>query len=85
MLNNAAGPNWTAEGDWKPEKEVWYTQKVESPGAYVSCFAHDFNRLLGIIRGYADLALEELSPDSAVRENILEIEKASCYAVDLCK
>ena len=37
---------------------------------------HDFNHVLNIIRGYAELLLEELRHNDAARENLTQINKA---------
>src|SRR5262249_15803285 len=37
---------------------------------------HDFNHVLNIIRGYAELLLEELRQNDAAREKVMQINKA---------
>lgn len=66
------------------ERQLQHTQKLESLGVLAGGIAHDFNNLLMSILGYADMALEELSPTAPGRENIDQIEKASRRAADLC-
>jgi len=67
------------------ETQVQQAQKLESLGVLAGGIAHDFNNLLMAILGNADLALRDLSPVSPARENIVEIERASRRAADLCK
>jgi PAS domain S-box-containing protein len=67
------------------EKQIQHVQKLESLGVLAGGIAHDFNNLLMAILGNADLALLDLSPTAPARENIVEIEKASHRAADLCK
>src|SRR5262245_41587876 len=38
--------------------------------------AHDFNHVLNIIRGYAELLLDELRQNDAAREKLMQINKA---------
>ncbi len=47
--------------------------------------AHDFNNLLMAILGNADLALNELSPNSPVHTSISEIHSVALRAADLCQ
>ncbi len=67
------------------ERQVQHAQKLESLGVLAGGIAHDFNNILMTILGYADLALDELSPHAPVRESIQEIEKASKRAAGLAK
>ena len=67
------------------ERQVQHAQKLESLGLLAGGIAHDFNNILMAILGNADLALDELSPMSPVRDNIQEIEKAAKRAAELAK
>ena len=67
------------------ERQMQHTQKLESLGVLAGGIAHDFNNLLMVILGNADLAINSISPMSAARSNLLEIEKASRRAADLSK
>lgn len=66
------------------EKQLQHVQKLESLGVLAGGIAHDFNNLLMAILGNADLALLEMSQSSPARKNIMEIEKASRRAAELC-
>lgn len=67
------------------ERQVLHAQKLESLGVLAGGIAHDFNNLLMAILGNADLAISALPAGSPVRHDILEIEKASRRAADLCR
>jgi two-component system cell cycle sensor histidine kinase/response regulator CckA len=67
------------------EAQVLHVQKLESLGVLAGGIAHDFNNLLMGILGNADLALQEMSPVAPGRAFLLEIEKASRRAADLCR
>ena len=47
--------------------------------------AHDFNNMLQAILGNADLALQDLPPDSPLRESLEEIQKAAERSADLTR
>jgi PAS domain S-box-containing protein len=61
------------------------SQKLESLGTLAGGIAHDFNNILLALVGHTRLALEDLSPDSAIRQNLSEISKATARATDLVR
>ncbi len=67
------------------EVQIQHTQKLESLGVLAGGIAHDFNNLLMGVLGNADIALLDLSPASPVRENLVDIKKASQRAAELAK
>jgi len=67
------------------EAQVQQAQKLESLGVLAGGIAHDFNNILMAVLGHAELALNEISPMSAVRGNLLEISTAARRAADLCR
>lgn len=67
------------------ERQLLQTQKLESLGVLAGGIAHDFNNILMAILGHSELALDELSPLSPARNSIIEIEKASRRAAELCR
>jgi PAS domain S-box-containing protein len=67
------------------ERQVQHAQKMESLGVLAGGIAHDFNNLLMGVLGYADMAQEDLAPESPARESIREIEIAARRAAELAK
>lgn len=65
------------------EAQIQHAQKLESLGVLAGGIAHDFNNLLMGILGNAGLALLELPPDSPVRRNLLQVERAAQRAAEL--
>ncbi len=73
-----------AEGK-KLEEQLFQAQKMESVGRLAGGVAHDFNNMLGVIIGMAEMALEmDLSTDG-LRHNIEEILKAGLRSADLTR
>ncbi len=60
-------------------------QKMESVGRLAGGVAHDFNNMLNVILGYSEMALEDLSADSALRTDINEIKRAAERSSDLTR
>ena len=61
------------------------TQKLESLGVLAGGIAHDFNNLLTGIMGNASIVLDDLPPETPVRENLEAVMKASERAAVLTR
>jgi two-component system, cell cycle sensor histidine kinase and response regulator CckA len=67
------------------ERRFLQAQKMETVGRLAGGVAHDFNNILTIILGNADLALLMLSPEERSREYIDEIKRSTKRAADLTR
>jgi PAS domain S-box-containing protein len=67
----------------KIEAQLAQVQKMEAVGTLAGGIAHEFNNLLQIIQGYAELLLLEPKEDSWGQAEIQEIRIASRRAADL--
>ena len=67
------------------ERMLQQAQKMEAVGQLAGGVAHDFNNLLGVILGYADLLLEQLTLNDSQRRDLGEIQKAGVRAALLTR
>ena len=47
--------------------------------------AHDFNNMLGVILGHAEIAMEQIDQTQALSEDLTEIRKAALRSADLTR
>jgi len=62
------------------EQQLLQSRKIESLGRLAGGVAHDFNNMLTVILGNAELMKQELPPDHALLKGIGEIEKAAVHS-----
>ena len=66
-------------------EQLLQSQKLESIGRLAGGVAHDFNNMLGVILGHADLALSLIGPTDPVHGDLVAIEGAARHSADLVK
>lgn len=69
----------------KLQDQLLQSQKMESIGRLAGGVAHDFNNMLGVILGHAEMALDKVGPSELLYTNFLEIRKAAERSSDLTR
>ncbi|MDA8403964.1 MAG: PAS domain S-box protein [Desulfobacteraceae bacterium] len=62
-----------------------HAQKMESIGRLAGGVAHDFNNMLGVILGHAEIAFGNTEPQESAHHSILEIQRAAQRAANLTR
>jgi signal transduction histidine kinase/ActR/RegA family two-component response regulator len=69
----------------KLEAQLIQAQKMESVGRLAGGVAHDFNNMLGVILGHAELAMEELDRDQPIYNDLQQIQQAAKRSTEITK
>ena len=69
----------------KLQNQLLQSQKMESVGRLAGGVAHDFNNMLGVILGYAELAIEQVDPSQSLHASLKEILDAATRSADLTR
>jgi PAS domain S-box-containing protein len=67
------------------QAQLLQAQKMESVGRLAGGVAHDFNNMLGVIIGYAQMALDQVDPSLPLHHDLNEILAAAQRSTDLTR
>jgi PAS domain S-box-containing protein len=67
------------------EEQLRQSQKMEAVGQLAGGVAHDFNNMLGVIMGHAELALRNATMDNNLRKNLEEILEAARRSTEITR
>jgi two-component system cell cycle sensor histidine kinase/response regulator CckA len=69
----------------KLQDQLLQSQKMESVGRLAGGVAHDFNNMLGVILGHAEMAMEQVDPAQPLHADLQEIRTAANRSADLTR
>ena len=69
----------------KLQVQLLQAQKMELVGRLAGGVAHEFNNILAVILGNAELAMLKIAPSDPLRARLQTIEKAARYSADLIR
>ncbi len=69
----------------KLEARLQQAQKMESVGRLAGGVAHDFNNMLAVIMGHAEMGLMKIGPDNPLVADLKEISKAAERSANLTR
>ena len=69
----------------KLQAQLTQARKMESVGRLAGGVAHDFNNMLSVITGNAELAMENMTPNDPLQKNISEIFSAARRSTDITR
>ncbi len=69
----------------KLQIQLLQSQRMESVGRLAGGVAHDFNNMLGVIIGHAEIALEQVELAQPIYNDLLEIHKAAQRSANLTR
>ena len=67
------------------QDQLLQSQRVEAVGRLAGGVAHDFNNMLGVIIGNAELALAKASPDDSVHDRLKQIVDAAKRSAEVTR
>jgi PAS domain S-box-containing protein len=67
------------------QAQLQQAQKMDAIGQLAGGVAHDFNNMLGVILGHAEMAMDQVEPSQSLYADLEEIRKAATRSADITR
>jgi PAS domain S-box-containing protein len=85
VMRDATERRQAEEAKARLEEQLRRVQKLEALGILAGGISHEFNNIIGIMSGYAEMGLLKAADDSPLKKNMEQILQAVYRAKDLVK
>jgi len=85
MMENINDRKRAEQAKAKLEAQFQQAQKMESVGRLAGGVAHDYNNMLSVIIGYAELAIDKMAPSDPLHGDLQEIYAAARRATEVTR
>lgn len=85
MFQDVTAHRFAEREQRKLQDQLQQTQKLDSIGRLAGGVAHDFNNMLGVILGHAEMAMDVLDPAHEAHADLQEIRKAAERSANLTR
>lgn len=85
IVRDISERKWAEKERDKLQAQLNQAQKMESVGRLAGGVAHDFNNMLSVILGYAELALGKIDPADPLHHDLQEIYGAGKRSADITR
>ena len=86
VSNRDITERWKAEEEkLKLEGQLQQAQKMDAIGQLAGGVAHDFNNMLAVIQGYAEMTMEQVDPKDPLYNDLEQIRTAATRSVDVVR
>jgi PAS domain S-box-containing protein len=85
IVRDISERKWAEKERGKLQAQLTQAQKMESVGRLAGGVAHDFNNMLSVIIGYAELALDRVDPADPLHHDLQQIFDAGKRSSDITR
>ncbi len=85
IVRDISERKWAEKEREKLQAQLNQAQKMDAVGQLAGGVAHDFNNMLSVILGYAEIALGKIDPSDPLHDDLQEIYDAGMRSADITR